>query len=109
VLRRIAGQDPAPIDIGLFFQCLSLGGGVATVQLASRQDVANMFAIGGRLGSKIKASSFTGLIDELAHEGHQPGSYAWRVNNPKRRQQVLASRSHSPRRRAAARRERVSH
>ncbi|HEY6745171.1 MAG TPA: FAD-dependent oxidoreductase [Mycobacteriales bacterium] len=107
VLRRIAGQDPAPINIGLFFQCISLGGGVATVQLASRQDVANRFAIGGRLASKIKASSFTGLVDELAHEGRKPGSYVWRVTNPKRRQ-VLASRSESSGRRAVARREGVS-
>jgi NADH dehydrogenase FAD-containing subunit len=96
VLRRIAGQEPVPIDIGLFFQCISLGRGVATVQLASRQDVANRFAIGGRLAAKIKADSLTRLVDELAHEGREPGSYSWPVGNPKRRQQVLASHGGGP-------------
>jgi len=102
VLRRIAGQEPAPIDIGLFFQCISLGRGVATVQLASRQDAANRFAIGGRLGAKIKADSLTKLIDELAHEGHEPGSYSWPVKNPKRARQVLARRGATPGRRPVA-------
>jgi NADH dehydrogenase FAD-containing subunit len=96
VLRRIAGQEPVPIDIGLFFQCISLGRGVATVQLASRQDVANRFAIGGRLAAKIKSDSLTRLVDELAHEGREPGSYSWPVGNPKRRQQVLAGHGATP-------------
>ena len=82
--------------------------GVATVQLASSQDVANRFAIGGRLGAKIKSSSFTGLIEALAHEGREHGSYSRRVKNPKRQQQVLAGPSESPARRAVARREDVS-
>jgi NADH dehydrogenase FAD-containing subunit len=102
VLRRLAGDDPAPIDIGLFFQCISLGGGVARVQLASRQDVANRFSIGGRLGAKIKSSSFPGLIEQLAREARKPGSYSWRVGNPKRRRQVLAHREEPSARMAAA-------
>jgi NADH dehydrogenase len=108
VLRRIAGREPAPIDIGLFFSCISLGGGAATVQLASRQDVANRFSIGGPLGAKIKADSFPGLIKQLAHEARKPGSYSWLMKNPKRQQQVLASRGESPGRLAVARREDVA-
>jgi NADH dehydrogenase len=96
VLRRVAGQEPAPIDIALFFQCISLGRGVAVVQLASKQDVANRFFIGGRLGAKIKSSSFSQLVEELAHDAQQPGSYNWRFKNRKRQQQVLASRGGSP-------------
>ena len=92
VLRRIAGEEPAPINVGLFFQCISLGPGAAIVQLASRQDVANRFAIGGRLGAKIKYASFPGIVKELAHEGHEPGSYKWPVKNPKRQRQLEAKR-----------------
>jgi NADH dehydrogenase FAD-containing subunit len=92
VLSRISGQEPAPIDIGLFFQCISLGRGVGIVQLASKQDVANRFSIRGRLASKIKTDSFTQLIETLAHEAREPGSYSWHFKNRKRRQQVLASR-----------------
>jgi NADH dehydrogenase FAD-containing subunit len=103
VLRRIAGQEPTPIDIALFFQCISLGRRVAAVQLASRQDVANRFVIGGRLGAKIKNDSFTRLIDELTREAHEPGSYRWRFKNHQRQQQVLASRDGSSGRRADGR------
>jgi NADH dehydrogenase FAD-containing subunit len=92
VLHRIAGKEPAAIEIALLFQCISLGRDVTVVQLASKQDVANRFSIGGRVGAKIKSSSFTQLVDELAHEAHEPGSYRWRFKNRKRRQQVLASR-----------------
>lgn len=88
VLRRIAGEEPASIDIAVFFQCISLGPGAATVQLASKQDAAKRFSLGGRLGAKVKYSSFPGLIKELAHEGHEPGSYRWRFKNPKRKLQV---------------------
>ena len=95
VLRHIADQEPLPIDIGVFFQCISLGGEVATVQLASRQDVANRFSIGGRLGAKIKADSFTQLIGALAKEAHKPCSYAWHFKDHKRRQHVEARRSES--------------
>jgi NADH dehydrogenase FAD-containing subunit len=108
VLRRIAGEEPVPIEIGLFFQCISLGRKVGTVQLASRQDVANRFAIGGRLAARIKTASFGQLVDELAHEGREPGSYSWRVKNRKRRQQVLARRGDTPGRRPGAPREDVS-
>ena len=90
VLRRITGDDLVPINVGLFFQCISLGPGAATVQLASRQDVAKRFAIGGRLGAKIKYGSFPGIVKELAHEGHEPGSYKWPVKNPKRQRQLEA-------------------
>ena len=95
VLRRIAGEDPTPIDEGLFFQCIALGRERAIVQLASRQDSANRFYIGGRLGAKIKNTSFPGLVKELAHEGHEPGSYSWRIKNPKRQEQVDAASDRS--------------
>jgi NADH dehydrogenase FAD-containing subunit len=96
VLHRIAGEEPVPIDIALFFQCISLGREVGFVQVASRQDVAKRFAIGGRLGARIKSSSFRQLIDELAHEAHEPGSYSWRFKNRKRPQQVQAHRGAAP-------------
>jgi NADH dehydrogenase len=92
LLRRIAGEELAPINVGVFFQCISLGPGAAIVQLASRQDVANRFPIGGWLGAKIKYSSFPAIVKELTHEGHEPGSYKWPVKNPKRQRQIEAQR-----------------
>jgi NADH dehydrogenase FAD-containing subunit len=92
LLRRVDGEEPVPVNVGLFFQCISLGPGDAIVQLASRQDVAKPFAIGGRLGAKIKYTSFPGIVKELTHEGHEPGSYKWPVKNPKRHSELEAKR-----------------
>jgi NADH dehydrogenase len=108
VLHRIAGEDPAPIEIALFFQCISLGGGAARVQFASRQDVANRLSVGGVIGARIKSSSLPGLIKELAHEARQPGSYSWPMKNRKRQLQVRAHGDPSPRRRPAARSKRAA-
>lgn len=94
VLARIAGGQPTIIAIGFFGQCVSLGHGAATVQLASKNDIAKGFAVGGFLGAKIKRDSFPGLIEHLAHEAHQPGSFTWKFRDDTRRQrlQALAAR-----------------
>jgi NADH:ubiquinone reductase (H+-translocating) len=84
VLSRIAGGQPATIAIGFFGQCVSLGHGAATVQIASKNDIAKGFAVGGFLGAKIKSSSFTGLIEHLAHEAHKPGSFTWKFRDDTR-------------------------
>jgi NADH dehydrogenase FAD-containing subunit len=91
VLSRIAGGQPTTIAIGFFGQCVSLGHGAATVQLASRNDIAKGFALGGFVGSKIKSTSFTGLIEHLAHEARNPGSYSWKLRDGTRRQRLQAA------------------
>jgi NADH dehydrogenase FAD-containing subunit len=90
VLAQIAGKQPATIAIGFFGQCVSLGHGAATVQLASKNDIAKGFAVGGFLGAKIKSSSFPGLIEHLAHEARQPGSFTWKFRDDTRRQRIQA-------------------
>ncbi|MFC0526977.1 NAD(P)/FAD-dependent oxidoreductase [Phytohabitans kaempferiae] len=94
VLARIGGGQPKTIAIGFFGQCVSLGHGVATVQIASKNDIAKGFAVGGFLGAKIKSSSFSGLIGHLADEAHKPGSYTWKFRDDSRNQrlQALAAR-----------------
>ncbi|MEU5943590.1 FAD-dependent oxidoreductase [Micromonospora sp. NPDC047548] len=90
VLTRIVGGQPATIAIGFFGQCVSLGHGAATVQVASKSDIAKGFAVGGLLGAKIKSSSFTGLIEHLAHEAHEPGSFTWKFRDDTRQQRLQA-------------------
>lgn len=92
VLHRIAGEPPSPIDIGFFGLCVSLGNRAATVQLASKDDVAKSLSIGGRLGAKIKHSSYTGLIEHLADEARKPGSFTWKFKDTERPRRVLAQR-----------------
>jgi NADH dehydrogenase len=92
VLSRIAGAQPAFINVGFFGLCVSLGRRAATVQLASKDDTANRFSIGGRLAVKIKESSYKGLIKHLADEARKPGSYTWSFKDDKRRQLLQAKR-----------------
>lgn len=95
VLSRMTGKQPAQIDIGFFGQCIGLGRHSATVQLASRDDKANPFYIGGRLGGHvaawIKETSIKRLVKELAHEGCKPGSFSWGFKD-KKRQQLLRTK-----------------
>ncbi|MEV0811222.1 FAD-dependent oxidoreductase [Micromonospora sp. NPDC050200] len=92
VLSRIAGGQPTTIAIGFFGQCVSLGHGAATVQIASKNDIAKGFAVGGFLGAKIKSRSFTGLTEHLAHEAHEPGSFTWKFRDDTRQQRLQAKR-----------------
>ncbi|GAA1568939.1 FAD-dependent oxidoreductase [Actinomadura kijaniata] len=96
VLARIAGEQPALINVGFFGLCVSLGSRAATVQLASRDDTANGFSLGGRLGAKIKHSSYTGLVKHLADEGRKPGSYTWAFKDGKRQRSVRAKHGQAP-------------
>lgn len=96
VLARIAGKEPSAIDIGFFGLCVAVGRGVATVQLASRNDTATRFSVGGRLGGKVKSTSYTGLLGHLAHEAREPGSYTWKFKDAKRRERLDALRDTTP-------------
>jgi NADH dehydrogenase FAD-containing subunit len=92
VLSRIAGEQPASINVGFFGQCISLGRRAATAQFASKADTANWFYIGGRLAAKIKELGCKGLLEQLANEARKPGSYTWGAKDDKRRQLLRAKR-----------------
>ncbi|MEU3792310.1 FAD-dependent oxidoreductase [Streptomyces fructofermentans] len=92
VLNRIAGRLPADISVGFFGLCVSVGRRAATVQLASKDDHAKRFAIGGRLALKVKESSYAGLLKHLSDEARKPGSHTWPFKDGKRRQLVEAKR-----------------
>ncbi|MFG3617226.1 NAD(P)/FAD-dependent oxidoreductase [Nocardia sp. NPDC047654] len=93
VLARITGAQPAAIDVGFFGQCIGLGRRAATVQIASRDDVANGFYLGGRLAAKIKEFACANVVKELANEAREPGSFTWGFTNDKRRELLQARRS----------------
>ena len=57
MLNRIAGEQPAPINVGFASQCISPGRRTATAQFASKKDIAKRFYIGGRVAAKIKESA----------------------------------------------------
>ena len=76
VLARITGEQPAAINVGYFGQCIGLGRRAATAQLASKDDTANRFYIGGRLAAKIKELACKGMVKELADEARNPARSA---------------------------------
>ncbi|MFF3331135.1 NAD(P)/FAD-dependent oxidoreductase [Streptomyces sp. NPDC002888] len=96
VLARIAGEQPAAVNVGFFGQCIGLGRRAATLQLASRDDTSNRFYIGGRLAAKIKEIACTNVVKELADEARKPGAFAWGFRDDKRRQLLQAERGKTP-------------
>ena len=77
VLARIAGTPPAALDQAFTGQCISLGRGYGTVQLARRDDTPVRAFIGGRLAAKIKEAICKATVWGIRREGTKPGSYRW--------------------------------
>ncbi len=94
VLRRIAGEQPAPVALGFVGQCLSLGRGVGFFQFAHKDDTARGIHLGGRLGAQLKEFVCWGTVKQLAIEARKPGLIvvpAWATDG-KRRQLLQATR-----------------
>lgn len=92
VLLRIAGQTPAPIELGFAGQCISLGRKAGIFQFAHRNDVANRFFVGGRAGAKLKAIVCWGTVKQLADEARKPGSLSWGWSKDNKRQHLLQAK-----------------
>ncbi|MFG1694560.1 hypothetical protein [Nonomuraea sp. NPDC049309] len=92
VLRRITGDQPAPLNLGFFGQCISLGRRAGIFQFAHRDDTATPFHISGRLGATLKELVCRSTLTHLAEEARKPGSLTW-VKDDKRRQ-LLRTRTH---------------
>jgi NADH dehydrogenase FAD-containing subunit len=91
VLRRIAGDQPAPLDLGFFGQCISLGRRAGIFQFAHRDDTANRFHVGGRPGAKLKEFVCQSTVKHLANEARRPGSLTW-VKDAHRRELLRTPR-----------------
>ena len=95
VLSRIAGEQPAPLAMGLLGQCISLGRRSGTFQFAHSDDTARSLYLGGHAGAKLKQVVCWGTVKQLAMEAHRPGSFfvpAWAVDG-KRKAMLPAERS----------------
>ena len=91
VLRRIAGEQPMPINLGFFGQCISLGRHAGIFQFAAKDDTANRFYLGGRPAAKLKEFVCKQTINHLAEEARRPGSLTW-LKEDKRQQLLRAKR-----------------
>ncbi|MDX3458359.1 FAD-dependent oxidoreductase [Streptomyces sp. ME02-8801-2C] len=77
VLSRIAGERPAPIDLGFAGQCVSLGRRAGMFQFAHKDDTAKRLHIGGRTGAKVKELVCRLTVKQLVNEARKPGSHTW--------------------------------
>ena len=77
VLARIAGEQPAVINQAFVGQCISLGRGAGTIQIARTDDTALPLYIGGRTAATVKEAVCKGTVNVLRKEARKPGSYFW--------------------------------
>jgi len=91
VLSRIAGEQPAPINLGFNGMCISLGRRAGIFQFAHKDDTANRFYIGGRPGAMLKEFVCKHTVEQLADEARKPGSRTW-AKDDTRQQRLQAKR-----------------
>lgn len=92
VLSRIAGDRPAPVDVGFFGQCISLGRRAGIFQFADRHDGATGLYLGGRPGASLKELICKSTVWQLAHEARHPGAHNLWAKDPERRQLLRTER-----------------
>ncbi|MFF8845147.1 NAD(P)/FAD-dependent oxidoreductase [Streptomyces sp. NPDC015127] len=91
VLGRIAGEQPAPVDLSFPAMCISLGRRAGIFQFAHKDDTAMRLYISGRAGAKLKELSCAFSVRHLANEARKPGSHHW-PKGDKRRELLRAER-----------------
>ncbi|MEU4565317.1 FAD-dependent oxidoreductase [Micromonospora sp. NPDC023956] len=96
VLRRIAGEQPAPVAVGFAGQCVSLGRRAGIFQFAHRDDSATGLHLGGRLGAKLKDLVVRSIVRQLAYEAHRPGARNLWIKDPTRQRLLRAERGGAP-------------
>lgn len=90
LLRRIAGEDPVPLDQAFTGQCISLGRSAGTIQLARFDDSVLPLYLGGRLAATVKEQVCRGTLAFMRREARKPGSYFW-LKGGKRQERVAAA------------------
>lgn len=85
VLARIAGTEPAELDVVFAGQCLSLGRDDGIFQFARPADTAVGLHLAGRPGAGLKEFICRNTVQQLANEARRPGARTLRLREPKRR------------------------
>ncbi|MGZ0145925.1 NAD(P)/FAD-dependent oxidoreductase [Kribbella sp. WER1] len=90
VLSRIAGTEPAPLELRFSGACISLGRGAGIRQLARKDDTAVNLFIPGRLGAKVKEKTCRFVVDNrIRREAREPGSMTWPKAGPRQVQSSI--------------------
>lgn len=86
VLSRIAGKQPASVEVGFVGTCISLGRRAGVFQLMTKDDTAKKYYLGGRSGAKVKELICRSIPWQLSYEARRPGARTWWSKDAKRRQ-----------------------
>ncbi|GIH60385.1 NAD(P)/FAD-dependent oxidoreductase [Microbispora siamensis] len=93
VLSRIAGTEPAVIDLAFTGACVSLGRRTGIRQLARKDDTAVNVFIGGRVGAVIKEVTCKFVVAKrIRLEARKPGSMTWPKGGRRFEQPASAAR-----------------
>lgn len=77
VLARLAGTEPAVLNVGFVGSCVSLGRSAAVRQFARKDDTSLNVYFGGRLGAAYKELTCKLGVLKLRREARKPGSLLW--------------------------------
>ncbi|AQZ63558.1 NADH dehydrogenase [[Actinomadura] parvosata subsp. kistnae] len=84
VLSRIAGTEPAAIDLAFTGACVSLGRHAGIRQIAGKDDKAVNVYIPGRAGAIIKEMTCRFVVSKrIRGEARKPGSMSWPKGGPR--------------------------
>lgn len=83
VLARIAGTEPAVINLGFTGACVSLGRRSGVRQIAHKDDSAMNLYVGGRAGAAIKELTCKLGVVKIRREARKPGSLIWPKGGPR--------------------------
>ncbi|MFG1688106.1 NAD(P)/FAD-dependent oxidoreductase [Nonomuraea sp. NPDC049269] len=93
VLSRIAGTEPAVINLAFTGACVSLGRHAGIRQLARKDDTTVNVYIGGRMGAAIKEVTCKFVVSKrIRGEARKPGSMGWPRGGPRPEQSASAAR-----------------
>ena len=92
VLSRLAGTEPAAINLALTGACVSLGRHSGIRQLAHKDDVSMNAYLGGRIGAAVKELTCKLGVVKIRREARKPGSLIWIKGGP--RPQPTAAETH---------------
>jgi NADH dehydrogenase len=96
VLSRVAGTDPAVINLAFSGACVSLGRRAAVRQLARKDDTVVNVYVGGRIAAAYKELTCKLAVSRIRREARKPGSVVWLKGGPRPEQPASASRVTSP-------------
>ncbi len=77
VLSRLAGTEPAVLNLGFVGSCVSLGRSSAVRQFARKDDSSMNAYFGGRIGAAYKELTCKLGVLKLRREARKPGSLLW--------------------------------